>query len=241
MIGEKNQALSFFFVPYLHPAQRIGTFLPGSACSEKDALVFKNAAIVRYLTLLYHRVKGIVLHAGDKINFLFGPLRKQSVVIVAPVIDHHRARFERQTPSDLHVMDFALGDHPKAGQITVMVEQEVKLNGPFGAAKLRPVKNTDAQVDHRGVQTDQLVFKAELLFEKEPLCGSAPAIERKVSGTVPRIDVRWRRPKKNDEVLYQPPNARVSLRNSKARGKSHATSGHAPTGRTSSRQTDPSS
>src|SRR5262245_12723138 len=63
-------------------------------------------------------------------------------------------------------MDFALGDHPKAGQITVMVEQEVKLNGPFGAAKLRPVKNTDAQVDHRGVQTDQLVFKAELLFER---------------------------------------------------------------------------
>src|SRR5215831_18786964 len=64
---------------------------------------------------------------------------------------------------------------------------------------------------------------------------------KKVSGTVPRIDVRWRRPKKNGEALYQPPNATVSLRNSKARGKSLATSGHVPTGRTSSRQTDPSS
>ena len=92
MIGEKNQSLLLFFVPYLHPPQWIGTFLPRCASTEKDDLVFKDRAIVRHLTFLDNRVKGIVLHAGDKIDLLFGPFRKQSVVIVAPVIDHHRAR-----------------------------------------------------------------------------------------------------------------------------------------------------
>jgi hypothetical protein len=62
-------------------------------------------------------------------------------------------------------MDFPLGNDSKAGQIAVMVEQQMKLNGSFGAAKLRPIKNTDAQVNHGGVQAHQLVLKAELLFE----------------------------------------------------------------------------
>ena len=72
-------------------------------------------------------------------------------------------------------------------------------------------------------------------------CGSAPAIERKVCGTVSRIDVDWHRPRKNDGEPLRSPDARVSLRSSIARGKSQATSGRVPTGRTSSRQTDPNS
>jgi hypothetical protein len=63
-------------------------------------------------------------------------------------------------------MDFSLSDHPKAGQITIMVQKQMKLNGSFGAAKLGPIKHAHAQVNHRGVQTDQLVLKSELLFER---------------------------------------------------------------------------
>lgn len=72
--------------------------------------------MVRHWTLFGNRIKGVVLHAGDKIDLLFGPLGEQPVVIVAPVIDDHRARLEGKTPSDLDVMDFALGDHPKQGR-----------------------------------------------------------------------------------------------------------------------------
>ena len=40
----------------------------------------------------------------------------------------------------------------------------MQFDGPFGATKFGPIKQGDTQIDDRGVQTDQFVFKPELFL-----------------------------------------------------------------------------
>lgn len=58
-------------------------------------------------------------------------------------------------------MRLALGNEPNARQVTIMVEQQVQLDRPLGAAKLRPVKQAYAQIHDGGVQAQQLVLETK--------------------------------------------------------------------------------
>ena len=60
-------------------------------------------------------------------------------------------------------MRFARGDHGERGQIAGVVQQQVQLDGAFGALKLRPVKHRHAQVDDAGIDTEQAVFEPKLV------------------------------------------------------------------------------
>lgn len=55
-----------------------------------------------------------------------------------------------------------LGDHHEAREVAVVVEQKVELYGALRPPELRPVEQRRAQIDHRGVQADELVFEPEL-------------------------------------------------------------------------------
>jgi len=68
-------------------------------------------------------------------------------------------------------MLLALGQHCIAGQMPVVIQQQMQLHGPFGAAKLRPIKHRRAQANHRRIQTQQLVFEAELPLRLSRLAG----------------------------------------------------------------------
>ena len=57
----------------------------------------------------------------------------------------------------------AVGDHQEGRQVPVVIEREMQLHRAFGAAKHGPGKHLRAQIDHRGVETEQLVFEPERL------------------------------------------------------------------------------
>jgi hypothetical protein len=44
-----------------------------------------------------------------------------------------------------------------------VIEQKMEFNGPFGLTKFGPVKQTQAQIDHGRVQTEELVLETEAL------------------------------------------------------------------------------
>ena len=49
-----------------------------------------------------------------------------------------------------------------------MVQKKMELDGSFGSTEVSPVKETDRQIDDRGIQADEYVFKAEP-FLPDPL------------------------------------------------------------------------
>ena len=84
-------------------------------------------------------------------------------VVGVPSIHHHDCpRRDPQRPRHADVMPLPLGDHHQAGQVAVVVEQAMQLDRALGAPELGPVEERRAQVDHRRVQTDQLVLEPEL-------------------------------------------------------------------------------
>jgi len=53
--------------------------------------------------LPYDFVKSVVLHPGDKIDVLVGPSAKESIVIVASVIDHDGPGVEMKLTGHLDI------------------------------------------------------------------------------------------------------------------------------------------
>jgi hypothetical protein len=83
---------------------------------EPNGLVGEDAAVLRRLAFFEHLEQRVILHAGDEEHAGLSPAGKQAVVVVAAIIDHHRARSEADLMGHLDVMDSALGDHPKQGR-----------------------------------------------------------------------------------------------------------------------------
>ena len=61
------------------------------------------------------------------------------------------------------IVRFACGDDGERGQIAGVVQQQVQLDGAFGALKLRPVEQCHAQIDDAGVETEQAVLEPKLV------------------------------------------------------------------------------
>jgi len=59
-------------------------------------------------------------------------------------------------------MNLALRDMRILGKITLVIQKQMKLHRPLGPTKLRPVKQTRTQLDHRRVKTHQLVLEPKL-------------------------------------------------------------------------------
>jgi hypothetical protein len=65
----------------------------------------------------------------------------------------------------------------------------MQLHGSFGAAEPGPVIHGHAQINHRGIQTDQLVLEPELLLRVELTASTLQKTEEhpliKFPGTMP--------------------------------------------------------
>lgn len=140
MVGEKHQRLAGVFPQRFHPAQQVRAFRFGADAGQADGLILEDVPVLRHGMFLDHFELGVVLHAGDEEHAGCRPVGEQAIVVVAPVVDHHRAGREGNAPGDLDVMDVAFRNHPVAGQVTIVVEHQMQFHRPLGAAKSGPVE-----------------------------------------------------------------------------------------------------
>jgi hypothetical protein len=110
-----------------------------------------------------HFVQSIVLQAADEIDFVGTPLAPKPIVRIAPVIHHDGSGREVELSGDLDIGHLSFGDPGKFGKITLMVQEQMKFNGPLRPTEMSPVKHAQTQVDGRRVETDQFVFETERL------------------------------------------------------------------------------
>ena len=135
---------------------------------------------MRQLSLFQHDVIGVVLHPGDEVHALLAQLGEPPVVKVAAINGQQGSRLIAQLSGYPNLMLLAFGDHRIAGEKTVVIQQQMQLDRAFGAAESRPIENAGAQIDHRRVQADQLVFEAELAPARRLLHRQSPALGQKL-------------------------------------------------------------
>ena len=66
-------------------------------------------------------------------------------------------------------MGFTLSEDREAGQVTVMVQQQMQLHRAFGTAELGPIIEFQAEINDTGIQTDQLVLESEFRLPRTGL------------------------------------------------------------------------
>ena len=62
---------------------------------------------------------------------------------------------------------FGVGDHQKDRQISVVVEREMQLDRPLGPPEDSPWERFGAEVDDRGIDTEQLVLEPKLPWARD--------------------------------------------------------------------------
>ena len=96
------------------------------------------------------------------------------MVDIAPVEDHDRPLGQFEQLGDVDLVAFGFGDGDHGREITVMVQERVQFDASLGGAELGPGEQGQAQVDNRGVEAKQLVFKREVVSWG---LGKAPLVE----------------------------------------------------------------
>ncbi len=171
VIGQEHQCFLAALATRLDPAQQMGTPVLGARLSEPNRFVGQDAAVLRRRMLLDYFVAGVALHAGHEVHPVRGPVAEQHVVVVPPVIDHDRARRERDLMGDLDVGHRAFGDDAEARQVAIVIQHQMQLHRTFGTRVPRPIEHRQAQLDQRRIQADQFVLEAELAPRLPPHLG----------------------------------------------------------------------
>jgi len=161
MIGEKHQGTLLHFVPDLDAAQEQIALAAAGQFVKKDDFVALDGTALGDGTALQDAVIGVVLHAGDEVNAVGIERGEPGVVGIAAIQDHDGAGLEAQRAGDAALVHAALGHQRETGEQPLMIEQQMQLDGAFGAPVLRPVEHAGAEFDQGGIQAQQLVLETE--------------------------------------------------------------------------------
>ena len=162
MIGQQHDDLFVLGIPDLQPSQGDGILSMRVEPFELNDLIAQDVPVVRDRPFLHDPVMGIALLAGYEENPAPVPGPEKVKIVIAPVHDHDRAGREVQRPGNPDLVDLPGRDAGKHGQIALMIQQQVKLHGPFGPSVLRPIKQGGAQRDERGIEAEEPVLEPEL-------------------------------------------------------------------------------
>src|SRR5258708_1830477 len=94
---------------------------------------------------------------------------KPVVVGISAIINDGGAGGESQLASHTDLVGFAIREDREAGQVTVMVQQQMQLDRDIGAAELRPIVEFQAEINDAGIHTDQLVLESEFRLPRTGL------------------------------------------------------------------------
>jgi hypothetical protein len=133
-------------------------------------------------------IERIVFHPGDKIHSLATPSAPEGIVGIAPIINDDGSGGEVKFPGDPHIRDLAFAQDGKLRKVSIVVQEEVQFDRPFGPSEMGPVKDAQAQVDGGRVEADQFVLESEFLLSRNLASTSVEQLNKemliKLPGTV---------------------------------------------------------
>ena len=135
---------------------------------------------------LHNPVSGVVFLAGDEENPALGPSPKELVIDIPFVDRHYRAGGKDHRLGNLHLVTLSISDMGKYRKVAVMVQKQMQFYRPFRLPELGPIKETGAKLNHRGVQTEELVLESKLPLAKIQLPALAQELVKYLLVQLPR-------------------------------------------------------
>jgi hypothetical protein len=187
VVGQKLDFSLVFFIPDYHLAQQSRILLFGHRSGEADDLVGEDVSALWQGAVMYDFVGSIALEPGNEEDTRVIPLPEEFKVTVSPVHSDDTTGGKREMASGDNIGSLAIGDHGEVRQITVVVKQQVELNGTLGLTEVCPGKQAQAKVDGGRVEAEQLVLEAKsLLFTRALAAAEVPQVKEGILIKLPR-------------------------------------------------------
>ena len=162
VVGQEHQDVPRVRIRHLDAAEGIRAFRGRPDSGEFNELVPDDAPALGDGPGPDGRVDRVGLQPGDEEDPGLDQAGEPGVVHVAPVDDQDRASRKAEGLGPLDLVAAPLGDDHEAWQVAAVVQEQVELHRPLGPAGGRPVEQALAEINHRGVQAEELVLEPEL-------------------------------------------------------------------------------
>jgi hypothetical protein len=171
MVGNEHDALFLRCIPYLNtPQGRI--VLPRIVDVEGNQLIIQDRPVSWNRPFFYDRIVGIPFLPADEPDALLLPPGKEGIIHITPVHDDNGSLGEGEALGNLRFVGKSIGDMGENREITVVIKEQMELDGPLGLAIGSPVKKRDTQFDQGSIKAEEFVSEAELLLSR----GNHPAL-----------------------------------------------------------------
>lgn len=157
--GQEHKMFPGFMIPIADTAQ-YQSLLP---VGDLDELVGGDTGRLVHGIAFKDSIAGVTFEAGDQEYFGFTQCSEPVVVDIASIENHDRTLGQLQKFGDVDFVAFGFGDSDHCREIAVMIQEGVQFDAGLGGSELGPGKQSQTQVHHRGVETEQLVFKRKFV------------------------------------------------------------------------------
>jgi hypothetical protein len=96
---------------------------------------------------------------------LITPGSELFIIRIPTVKDNDAVRWETEFIGDYvfcnsRFVCFAVGDMSEGWKIAIVVEKQMQFHSSFGATELCPIKKAQAEINHRGIHTEELILES---------------------------------------------------------------------------------
>ena len=151
-VGQEDQAFARLEIVEPNPTQMNGIPLLRVESGQRNSLIAQNAL---------RPIAGGRIEAAH-VGIRFGPRDKESAslmqreqpfeVQIPAIHDVHCSRLWKQEVEGVDIVQFPVGNMDKTGNCPTKVQQGVQFDRGLGTAKRGPRKESQTQIDRRGVQ-----------------------------------------------------------------------------------------
>jgi len=167
VVCDEDQELSSLRIQVTDSAQIEREARFGSFAGQANGLIGSQASGLVDGVRLFNVVAHVCLGSGDKECRATGNAGQASEIHVGAVHDIEGACFENDPIKNSHVVNCSRCNRDKHGDRTPKIYHGVQLDGRLGCAKPRPGKQTQTQVDGRGIQrVDHLCDPDRVLVDR---------------------------------------------------------------------------
>ena len=151
-VGDENQRSFLLCVVKPNPPQGIRVIFPRLRSPEANRLVAPQPGAFVHEAAFDDSVFKVRLGSDDE-KCAFAMEAMQALEVgVSPVHNVDRSRFDRKLIDNINLMYQPVSyDHERWNR-AAQIQQGVEFDGGLGGAEMRPGKNAQAKIDHRGVE-----------------------------------------------------------------------------------------
>jgi len=161
MIGQEYETLSRIRIDVTDTTQFFGISAFPLPRAQSNRLIAPQPGCLVDRAGLLNREFGIGFRADDEIRHGLGDTVKPRKIEVSAVENIDASRFDGDLVEEVDIVNRSIGNPDKHRDGAGEVDLRVHLDGRFGAAKVRPRKHRQAQIDSRGIDGVDHLFEVQ--------------------------------------------------------------------------------